>query len=158
MMSNHSRLHCRLDRTCYYYCGEITSRDASVYHILFHSKKNKMKPSQWKWNYPATACISSDSYGYGVSKNYSRDVRDTSYNSKLANHLKFTLHVTHLGECSPLTKCKNGVGRCAEPHAANKTINKTLCSINDIIFSLALRPRTLQIIPYCDNCKLTFNL
>ena len=157
-MPNIDSLRCHLDRTCYHYCRKITSRHAYVYRIPFHHPQSKKKSSNIKWNYPAAACVSCDSHGYGVSRNYSRDVRDTSYNPILANHLKSTLKVARLGEPSQQTKCKNGVGRCAEPHAANMTLNKTLCPIDDIVFSLAIRPRTMQIIPYCDNCKLSFSL
>lgn len=53
----------------------------------------------------------------------------------------------------------NYLGNCAEVHAGNKVLQQTnKIAINQLRFSNAYRCRTLQIIPYCDNCLDTFNL
>lgn len=55
--------------------------------------------------------------------------------------------------------CENRIGSCAEPHAANKFIknhNNLNIEISDFEFGEAIRPRTSQVIPYCNNCKETF--
>lgn len=55
---------------------------------------------------------------------------------------------------------KNGntLGCCAETNAGNKIlIKKPYLSLNEIKFATPLRPRTMQIISTCKNCKLTFN-
>ncbi|SHG04765.1 hypothetical protein SAMN05444405_12150 [Bacteroides luti] len=54
---------------------------------------------------------------------------------------------------------KNYLGNCGEVHAANKVLkqNDTI-AINQLTFSNAYRPRTLQKINYCQNCLDTFNI
>jgi len=52
----------------------------------------------------------------------------------------------------------NFVGCCAEVNAANQILNKLPhLKLNQINFSNAIGPRTMQKIPTCQNCKLTFN-
>lgn len=51
----------------------------------------------------------------------------------------------------------NYLGFCAEPNAAFNLITKRYCRIDDICFTRAIRPRTLQVIKYCRNCKQTFD-
>ena len=53
--------------------------------------------------------------------------------------------------------CPYPIGCCAEPRAANKLIHyNNHAGLNQILFSSALRPRTKQVIPYCDNCRAKF--
>jgi hypothetical protein len=54
---------------------------------------------------------------------------------------------------------KNYLGNCAEVHASNKVLKQNnRVQLNQIVFSLAYRPRTLQVIDYCQNCLDTFNI
>ncbi len=53
----------------------------------------------------------------------------------------------------------NFVGNCAEVKAANQVLLKLKhLHPEEINFSNARRPRTMQIIPPCKNCKFVFNL
>lgn len=54
-------------------------------------------------------------------------------------------------------ECKNIVGACAEPHAADLVV-KTFpgCRMSELQFSAAYRPRTSRHIKNCKNCKDTF--
>lgn len=55
---------------------------------------------------------------------------------------------------------KNGniLGCCAEVQAANKVLLKSrYMNLNSIVFSNAIRPRTMQIIKRCQNCEITFS-
>ena len=54
--------------------------------------------------------------------------------------------------------CKNVIGACAEPHAARRVLNHfgNRISLNQVVFSTALRPRTMEKVDYCQNCKDTF--
>ena len=61
-----------------------------------------------------------------------------------------------IGEKSQL--CDNTIGGCAEPHAANEILEAEGCSVNELEFSLAMRPRTQTFLPYCNNCKEVFNV
>lgn len=51
----------------------------------------------------------------------------------------------------------NTVGCCAEINSANQIlVCRPYLRLNQIEFSKAIRPRTMQEIPKCKNCKLTF--
>lgn len=51
----------------------------------------------------------------------------------------------------------NIIGCCAEVNSANQIlIQRPYLKLTQIGFSKALRPRTMQEIPKCKNCKLTF--
>lgn len=51
----------------------------------------------------------------------------------------------------------NIIGKCAEVKAANNIlINDKRATITDIQFSDAIRPRTLEVIARCSNCKNIF--
>ncbi len=51
----------------------------------------------------------------------------------------------------------NTLGCCAEVNAGNRIlIKKPFLDLDQINFSRALRPRTMQNIPMCRNCILTF--
>ena len=55
--------------------------------------------------------------------------------------------------------CENKLGHCAEQRAANDLLYKThdiKKEIKYILFSRAFRPRTMKVIPMCDNCKYIF--
>ena len=54
--------------------------------------------------------------------------------------------------------CKNTVGACAEPHAADMVIKSFPgCKIDELQFSSAYRPRTAKRKKDCRNCKDTFH-
>jgi hypothetical protein len=50
------------------------------------------------------------------------------------------------------------VGACCEVHAANELLLKNPTAMpRDINLTPAIRPRTGQVVPMCDNCKVIFN-
>lgn len=52
----------------------------------------------------------------------------------------------------------NTIGCCAEVNAANQVIiEKPFCKLPEINFSKAIRPRTMQEVAQCKNCKITFS-
>jgi hypothetical protein len=51
---------------------------------------------------------------------------------------------------------KHPIGYCAEQNVANRLMLATDKHFDDIQFSLAIRPKTGEIVPYCDNCKQLF--
>ncbi len=56
--------------------------------------------------------------------------------------------------------CKNYIGNCAEQHAANqcsKKVTGTVC-FDKFSFSKTRRPRTLEIIKACANCRYLFKI
>lgn len=65
-----------------------------------------------------------------------------------------------LGALGELYSKANGnmVGCCAEVNAANSVLTcRSYLKPNEIKFSKALRPRTMQVVPMCKNCQKTFN-
>ena len=51
----------------------------------------------------------------------------------------------------------NLIGGCAEAGAANKVLSVSKrIQISDLEFSVAIRPKTMQPIPTCSNCRQTF--
>ena len=56
--------------------------------------------------------------------------------------------------------CENKLGHCAEQRAANDLlyhVKDRKRKIKDILFSKAIRPRTMMEIPMCDNCCYVFD-
>lgn len=49
------------------------------------------------------------------------------------------------------------IGYCAEQNVANRLMLVTDAPHDIIQFSIAIRPKTGQVVPYCDNCKKLFN-
>lgn len=57
----------------------------------------------------------------------------------------------------PSDLCRNPPGNCAEPHAADKVLRKTKChDLSELEFSVPVRPRTMEVYAYCENCKFVF--
>lgn len=70
---------------------------------------------------------------------------------KLKNRLK------SIGELYT-KKNSNIIGCCAEVNAGNKILQRRPdLNLNEIIFSTPIRPRTLQKMKMCKNCKSTFS-
>ena len=110
------------------------------------------------WDYPAVAVTSYDDNGKYTCSNYSRAAYATSYNAVLTSRL----NSLEPGKWIGIVRHGNIIGHCAEPHAANQTMNayhkakKRVLPLSRVYFSLALRPRTMEVIPTCQNCKDTF--
>ena len=62
-----------------------------------------------------------------------------------------------LGGLGVKTACGNTLGRCAEFRAANELLlsNPNL-TLKDIKFTPAVRPRTGEVVPRCENCTNMF--
>ena len=88
---------------------------------------------------------------------------DTVFAEKSAAPINYIFHpllqsamavVGAIGQ--PTRYSNNKLGACAEQRAANKAVNRYHQHIKDLDFTPAIRPRTKQIKPYCDNCTNTF--
>ncbi|RMZ57918.1 hypothetical protein D1632_16545 [Chryseobacterium nematophagum] len=65
--------------------------------------------------------------------------------------------VNELGGIGTKTASGNTVGCCAEFQAGNELLlNNLSAAPSQINFTEAIRPRTGQTVPMCDNCKATF--
>ena len=89
----------------------------------------------------------SSNYPYNPSQLWS----DTFKNHLLQKKCK-------LGEKHPKsTSCDNIIGNCAEQHVVDSLLKDfPRIKIGDIQFSRAIRPRTGEIRPYCENCCRLF--
>ncbi len=117
--------------------------------------------------YPAMAVCCCSSYFSIIGKGISCTPYPDTYHYLIKHLLQMNLG-NGIGKHSPITNCKNIIGQCAEPHAANNYLKKLKFKypiwINpetDLYFSAPYRPRTKTLTPaiqytYCDNCKLTF--
>lgn len=77
--------------------------------------------------------------------------------TKLVSRLKSKLETLgSIGSKRP--ECPYPIGNCAEVDASNKVLcRQSSIQLKDIIFSEAIRPRTMGLIPTCQNCIDTFN-
>lgn len=146
------------------YCRRLVNDKVLVTRVEYipeckktHSSKTTYRKNVI-WDYPAVAITSYDTNGKYTCSNYSRAAYEKSYNAILANRLNNLNPNKKIGD----SRCGTIIGHCAEPHAANQTMNSYRkdmhknMALADVYFSLALRPRTMEIVPTCQNCKDTF--
>lgn len=156
-----------LDRTVEAYARTIVSRNVLVWRYgLSPNTQNRLKKLKYRVNekeyqsryqdYPAVVVSCSNSISSCDSwSDYAHSCKKNTYVDRLKLAL---LKLGNLGKKSS-NGCKNAIGHCAENHAANRVLKKhgsTGCK--QLVFSKAIRPRTGEIIPYCDNCKTIFML
>ena len=79
-------------------------------------------------------------------------------NSKPYQHRDLYDHITNnLGTIGQKTNGVNHpIGYCAEQNVANRLLLDGDAAINDIQFSVPIRPRTGEVIDYCGNCRALF--
>ena len=154
----------KMNRRNAHYCRDLINRNVLVTRTEYIPvcKKKKSKKTSYKknviWDYPAVAITSYDNNGQYVCSNYSRAAFATSFNTLLISKLNCIDPRKKIGD----VRYKNKIGHCAEPHAANQTMNAfrkkngTDLPLDLVYFSLALRPRTMGVIENCQNCKDTF--
>jgi filamentous hemagglutinin len=75
--------------------------------------------------------------------------------STIAPELK--AYADSLGGLGVKTACGNTLGRCAEFRAANELLlSNPGLKLSDIKFTAAVRPRTGEVVPRCENCTNIF--
>ena len=146
-----------------HFCRHIINESILQTRIV---KKSRCKKSKRKkneiiikiWDYPAVAITSYLVNGDCAKSNFSREVFPDSYNEKLTAKLNSLEYGKKIGD----NRGKTMIGHCAEPHAANQTMNEYHKGysyypfLSEVYFSEAKRPRTMEKIPTCQNCKDTF--
>ena len=144
------------------YCRRIVNNVIRKTRFNFLKSECQGKRTKYKsnviWDYPAVAITSFDGNGEFTCSNYSRTAYPNTFNRVLTEKLNNLAPDKVIGD----NRLGTIIGHCAEPHAANQTMNKyfknkgTELYLDDIYFSLALRPRTMEVIKTCHNCKDTF--
>lgn len=75
---------------------------------------------------------------------------------------RLRIELEKLGKLGTKPKgCPNYIGNCAEQHACNAVLRQEhgeIVKVQQVKFTLAYRPRTCQIVPYCSNCTKTFKI
>lgn len=142
--------------------NQVAERYALNEKITVESKfKNKgKKPTKYDYPAAAVACVKKNN-AISVKKPTTAINGDAGTPKDWDNKLlsRMNLLLGQLGKKSKLTKCSNDIGRCAEAHAANKVYKSwKTTKTHDLKFSAAIRPRTMLVLNYCDNCKKLFNL
>lgn len=133
-----------IDKLLVNYCKTICKSVKKQY-------EGTCNPHDWR-DYPAVAVVCTDRTGIST-RGTNGHVDDAFYNSTLI--LKKQLMA--LGRIGGYSRyCNNKIGSCAEPHAAKLMILKHSSPLEWLYFSKARRPRTMEIIPPCKNCRRTF--
>ncbi len=105
---------------------------------------------QMRKDFPAAVIAAGKSYYKKVAR--SGPILPHIISDKLRNKLSL------LGEMYSRVN-GNAIGCCAEVNAANHVISKLpYLKPEDVDFSRAIRPRTMQTVPPCRNCQQTFDL
>ncbi len=98
------------------------------------------------WDLPAMATICHDKNYIQFEKGYSHTPKWTKWHTILKRELK---RVGYIGGYS-----YNGggyiIGNCAEQHSGNNYMNRYRESrLEELYFTEAVRPRTMEVFPYC---------
>lgn len=135
------------DKEILNYCKHICNAHVQV---LRQNHDTKI----WYWGYPAVAAICHDEGCILKRSSYSHHPVESEYNNVLKKKLS---KLGKIGKRCKKPGKRNVIGNCAEQHAANLYMKQYgEKNLNNLFFTKALRPRTKQKIPYCDNCKDTF--
>ena len=135
-----------MDKRIRKYCEHIRKRQIE---ILRKDKDIQV----WYWDLPAMAAICHDKRDTHFAKGYAHNPKGTKWHSFLKRKL---LALGNIGKGSHIGQ-RYIIGNCAEQHAGNNYMNKYHENdVSKLHFTEAVRPRTMQVFPYCDNCKAIF--
>lgn len=130
------------------YCKKIRKKQLEVLRV---DKRTGVK----FWDLPACASICHNGDYSRTSKGYSHKPNGTKWNDILRR--KMVNELGDIGTRSNLGK-RFYIGNCAEQHSGNNYMNKhNERDISSLHFSETVRPRTMEIIPPCDNCTKLFD-
>ena len=131
------------------YCEHICKTQIEVLRI---DQRTKVK----FWDLPAMAVICHNAQHTKFAKGYSHKPQGTKWHSILKRELEKLEKLGEIGQKSDIGK-KYIIGNCAEQHAGNNFMNRMhVNKLGDLYFTEAVRPRTMEIFPYCENCKRVF--
>ena len=133
--------------------------DAKIREYCRHIRKVRIEVLRrdyqtgvWYWDLPAAAVICYDKKRTKQKRGYAHSPKGTHWHNVLYCQL------SKLGELGKTPRSVgNIIGNCAEQHAGNNFMNHYKCkNIKYLYFSEAVRPRTMEVIPPCNNCKSIF--
>ena len=122
------------------YCSHIMNKHIQVL------KQNKQEGT-WYWDYPTVVAVCHNETCMEKRCSFSHYPNRDNWHRVLKAKLE---EIDEIG--------KKLVGNCAEQHAANNYMNQLHeDDLNELFFSTARRPRTKEVIAYCNNCRMTFS-
>lgn len=116
---------CRMNKRNDLFCRSIINKSVLQTRIVSSPECKKTKRSKTKvkliklWDYPAVAVTCFNGDGRFAHSNFSREVSPDSYNPSLTGKLNGIDSKKKIGDHRGDTI----IGHCAEPHAANQTMN-----------------------------------
>ena len=147
----------RLDSITTAYCKQICKNHEKQKkkQVLLHRKRYEDSFRTEYYDLPAAA-VTCFNGSYKVS-DYSRGVRADHVKEPLRSEIE---KLGRIGERRNDGSCHNTLGQCAEQHAASTLQNRKHSNTPpaSLQFSKAMRPRTMEIVEYCKNCKDIFKL
>ncbi|BDD04438.1 hypothetical protein [Aureibacter tunicatorum] len=134
------------------YNSEIYKKNINEIQALYSTKKRKIHIKYRELVACSIAAKYEKSGVFGTS--FGKLSHEDSINYKLRKQLN---KLGIIGELSSKTSSKNIIGKCAENKAANKVLKiKSKAELLDIQFTKAIRPRTSEPIPRCENCEVVY--
>lgn len=128
------------------YCRHIRRKQLE---ILRYDRRKGV----WYWDLPACASVCHDGHFNRMKRGYSHPPIGTKWHNSLRIEIQRTLG--NIG--SRNVRCNNTIGNCAEQHSGNNYMNKYReNNISALFFTETVRPRTMEIIPACNNCSALF--
>lgn len=146
-----------LDPTTIGYCNQICRNHEKQKQrkVDLHRKGYADTNRTELYDLPAAAVTCSN--GKHRVSDYSRGVDETHVREPLKSAIEA---LGRIGKYRDDRSCHNALGHCAEQHAASTLQNQHHSTTDPkrLGFSKAIRPRTMEVIDYCKNCKDIFNL
>lgn len=135
--------------------------EALIREYCKHLRKVNLQTLQYDWtsrslfwDLPKVAVICYN--GDKCEKGYSHSYRGVKWYFPLRNELA---KAGGVGNVPKNAGHAPKIGSCAEQHAANAMFKYHKAKyMDDLCFSTALRPKTLEPVEYCNNCKKIFNI
>ena len=120
---------------------------------LYSTKKNKIFINHQ--NFELVACsIGARGIKYSSFGTSHKILPNYKYLKPIRTHLN---KLGKIGSTSNITKSSNIIGKCAEIKATNNLLKReSNLEVDNVTFTKARRPRTLEIIPRCKNCITIF--
>lgn len=147
----------RLDSITTAYCKQICQNHEKQKKKQVRLHRNGYKDSFRTEYYDLPAVAVTCFNGRNKTCDYSRGVNASHIKDPLRSEIE---KLGRIGERRNDGSCLNILGRCAEQHAASTLQNRRHSTTPpaSLQLSKAMRPRTMEIVEYCKNCKDIFIL
>lgn len=147
----------RLDSITTAYCKQICQNHEKQKkkQVILHRNGYEVRLRTEYYDLPAAAVTCCN--GHYKASDYSRGVNASHIKDPLRSEIE---RLGRIGERRNDGSCLNILGICAEQHAASTLQNRKHSTTlpSSLQLSKTMRPRTMEIVEYCKNCKDIFIL